>query len=231
MPAGSTTLVAVRLYLSSFRLGLDPQALLDLMRRGGPVVVIANALDAEDPATRAERVGEELARLAAIGLDADEIDLRLYLGRADELVSALSKAELVWLRGGNVFVLRHALARTSADVMLVDLLQRDEIVCGGYSAGPCVLGSTLRGLELVDDPAAVRDLWDEEPIWEGLAVVDYAVVPHWRSPSHPESERMNQVVASYLASDTPHIKLRDGEALVIHGEITELRGAATSDDV
>lgn len=219
----------MRLYLSSFRFGSDPQALVDLMRREGPVVVIANGLDAEDPATRAERVDEERVRFAALGLDAHELDLRLYLDLPDDLVSALAKAQLVWLRGGNVFVLRHALARTSAGVMLVDLLRRDEIVCGGYSAGPCVLGSTLRGLEAVDDPAPVGDLWKEAPIWEGLAVVNYAVVPHWRSPSHPASELMNRVVASHLATATPHLKLRDGEALVIQGETVELRGAPSSD--
>jgi len=219
----------MRVYLSSFRLGSDPQALLDLMRRAGSVRVIGNALDAEDPATRAERVDEELERLTAIGLDAQELDLRLYHDRPDDLAAAFSTAELVWLRGGNVFVLRHALARTSADMMLVDLLERDEVVCGGYSAGPCVLGPTLRGLELVDDTADVRDLWHAEPIWDGLAVVDYAIVPHWQSPGHPESERMNRVVASHLATGTPHVKLRDGEALVIRGEITELRGAPISD--
>lgn len=39
--------------------------------------------------------------------------------------------------------------------MFRELLTADTLVYAGYSAGPCVLSPSLRGLELVDDADAV----------------------------------------------------------------------------
>lgn len=61
----------------------------------------------------------------------------------------------------------------AADEALVALLQRDQLVYGGYSAGACVLGSDLIELQLVDDLTAVDD-----PVTSGLGLLDRPLVPH-----------------------------------------------------
>jgi hypothetical protein len=81
------------------------------------------------------------------------------------------------------------LARSSADAELGRLLQEDAFVYSGYSAGPCVLAPSLRGLETVDNPDVVPEVYGDKPIWDGLGVLNYAIVPHVNSPDHPESGR------------------------------------------
>ncbi len=75
----------MRMYLSSFRLGSDPDVFVRLMGGRRRVLVIANGLDGDDPDTRAERVRDELRRLQEIGMEAEELDLRDYVGRTSSL--------------------------------------------------------------------------------------------------------------------------------------------------
>jgi dipeptidase E len=82
----------------------------------------------------------------------------------------LAGVGLAWLRGGNVFMLLFALFRGAGDIVFRDLLAADALVCAGYSAGGCVLSSTLRGLEAVDDVGAVMRIYGSEPAWDGLAL-------------------------------------------------------------
>jgi dipeptidase E len=201
----------VRLYLSSFRIGDQPDRLLELLGSGRRAAVIANAIDDQDAATRQEGVERELGALEELGLEPRELDLREHFS----LPPDLSEYDLVWLRGGNVFLLRYALAASGADAALVQLLHDDALVYGGYSAGPCVLAPSLRGLELVDEPEAVQATHGAEPVWDGLGVLDYAIVPHVDSPGHPETERCNALAERFRAEGVPHRTLRDGEVLVI----------------
>lgn len=212
----------MRLYLSSFRMGACPERLIELTRGGTSAVVIANAADTYPPDGRAEGVERELHALAESGFEAAELDLRNYFDRnSTDLVEELRGHDLVWVRGGDVWTLRHALAVSGADHVLAELLADDEIVYGGYSAGPCVLGPTLRGLEMVDDPAWVKALYDAEPIWDGLGVLDFCIVPHVNSPDHPESEACDRLARRYREENRPHRCLTDGEVLIIDGDDTQ----------
>ncbi|WP_406039316.1 peptidase E [Micromonospora sp. NBC_00898] len=132
-------------------------------------------------------------------------------------VHSLVDYDIVWVRGGNVFVLRRVLADTGAGAVLLDLLPSDMVVYGGYSAGACVLADDLTGLKLVDDPHVVAD-----PLMTGLGLLDRPFVPHVRSPGHPEAAACDAVSAAYAAVGQPHRALRDGEVLLVNGDRTEL---------
>jgi dipeptidase E len=86
-----------------------------------------------------------------------------------------------------------------------------DFVYAGYSAGSCVMGVTLRGLQFADDPVIVPRGYSPEPIWEGLGFVPFSLAPHYRSP-HPESGLIEDVIDAYIQGKTPFIVLRDGEA-------------------
>lgn len=210
----------MRLYLSSFRNGDHPEELIGLMHRPGPVRVVANAMDGVQDADRAAAVRLELDNLAEIGLEATELDLRDHTPAS--LAGELADVEMLWVRGGNVFTLRHALRSCGADAILPDLLRRDALVYAGYSAGPCVLAPSLRGLEICDDADEVRRVHDADPIFDGLGVLDRAFVPHLDSADHPETDLLAQVVARYEADGTPYWGLRDGQVLVVDGDRVEL---------
>lgn len=194
----------MRMYLSSYRLGDHPERLTALLRTPGPAAVIANAMDAVPD----RGVAYELTALGSLGIEARELDLRDH-DSPERLREALAAYAMVWVRGGNVFELRHAMRRSGADRVLPELVRANALVYAGYSAGCCVLAPSLRGLETIDDPG-------DAPIWDGLGVLDYAIVPHVQS-DHPESEAADRAAARYRATGTPHRTLRDGEAIVIDG--------------
>ena len=219
---------AVRLYLSSFRMGDHPEHLVAL--RGGAgrrAVVIANALDEAPPDARRAGAELELAALAALGFDAVELDLRDYFAGQQRLRRDLAGVGMAWLRGGNVFMLRYALNRSGADTVFRELLAADALVYAGYSAGPCVLSPSLRGLELVDDADAVTRIYGAPPVWDGLALLNEAFVPHYRSPGHPETTAIERVVARYRAEGVAYRALRDGQALVVNDGDTAIVEAGT----
>jgi dipeptidase E len=205
----------LRLYLSSFRNGDEPERLLGLLGDGRRTALIANSMDPAPNAVRAKSVAEEVVRLESIGLEPVEVDLRDYFGRTGDLNDDLSVFDLLWVRGGNTFTLRRAFRQSGAEELIVDLLRRDAVVYGGYSAGVCVLAPSLRGLELVDAPHDVPDGYDPTVIWEGLGLLPYAVAPHYRSPGHPETEAMDEVVEYFISNHVPFVAIRDGEVIVI----------------
>lgn len=211
----------MKLYLSSYKLGTQAPELLVLLNGGTKVGVIMAAQDYKDVETRTERFLEECAALKKIGLEPEEIDLRDYFVKHDGLAERLSKYDMLWVRGGNAFVLRKALAMSGADKIVVDLIQREQIVYGGYSAGVCVLTPDLHGIELVDVENIYVPGYQSETIWEGLNLLPYAVAPHYKS-DHYESAAIDDVVEYFIAHKTPYKTLSDGDALVIDGDTTTL---------
>ncbi|HEY6470039.1 MAG TPA: Type 1 glutamine amidotransferase-like domain-containing protein [Candidatus Dormibacteraeota bacterium] len=214
----------MRLYLSSFRVGNRPGELMRLLDGGRRTALIANSCDALTANDRIESTQQEMDRLAAVGLEPYEVDLRDYFGADRSAVTAaISGFDLVWLRGGNAFVLRRALHQSGADVAFLTMLRNDAIVYGGYSAGVCVLAPSLRGLELVDDPNHVPPGYHPAIIWNGLDVLPYAVAPHYES-DHPESAAIGTLVEHYIEHDVPFRALRDGQAIVIDGAASSVEG-------
>jgi dipeptidase E len=212
----------VRLYLSSFRLGDHPEELVRLAGAGARAAVIANACDGAAPEERISAVELEVTALAGLGIDAAEVDLRDHVGAGARLGRVLADFDAWWVRGGNVFVLRHAMRVSGLDEIVGGALRRDAVVYAGYSAGPCVLAPSLRGLEACDDATEVTRLYGVEPTFDGLGVLDHAVVPHVQSPDHPESAALDAVAERYRSTGVPFVSLRDGQALVVDGGSTKV---------
>ncbi|MEU5881201.1 Type 1 glutamine amidotransferase-like domain-containing protein [Spirillospora sp. NPDC047279] len=214
------------MYLSSWRVGDHPERLLGLLERpaGARTAVIANAVDALADGERRVAVEREMEALSALGLRPVEVDLRTFFGQDPRRVADVLRGfPLLWARGGNVFVLRHALGRSGADRAIVELLREDAIVYAGYSAGACVLAPELNGLERCDDPHAVHTAYGAQARFDGLAVLDHVVVPHVGSPGHPESEILDAVAERYRVRGVAHRTMRDGQAIVINSPAVDVR--------
>lgn len=154
------------------------------------------------------RFGADPSRLAAMAHDR----------RASVVANAIDAAPPDVRSAGVARVLRRVLADvSSAQVILVDQLERDAFVYGGYSAGCCPLAPDLAGLQRVDDMRAVS-----KPITAGLGVLDRPFVPHVDSPGHPETAACDQVAANYSRTGQLHWALRDGEILVIDAAPAEV---------
>ncbi|MFD1811837.1 Type 1 glutamine amidotransferase-like domain-containing protein [Rhodococcus gannanensis] len=206
----------MRLFLASYRFGAHRDRFVRLVGDAARIAVIANAADAWGTA-RDSAVVSDLVPLRRLGFDASEVDLREYAGAPDRLRERLSEFGAVWVRGGNTFVLRAQLAACGGDAVLTELLRTDALVYAGYSAGACVLSPSLRGLELADDPAEVRTVCGREAIWDGLGLIDFAIVPHHRSPGYPpeEVELIDRIAEGYRRAGTPHRTLADDQVVVI----------------
>lgn len=189
---------------------------------GARVAVIANSCDGAPADRRAAAVSLELEQLGALGLHPAEVDLRDFAQGRGHLAEVIAPYDVLWLRGGNVFTLRHAMRASGFDELVLAGLHADGFVYAGYSAGPCVLAPSLRGLEACDNADEVTDLYGVEPGYDGLGVLDRPFVPHVQSPGHPEAELLDAVSARYTAEGVEHWRLRDGQVLVVDGDRTEL---------
>jgi dipeptidase E len=214
----------MRLYLSSFRLGNHPQKLVDLVKDNLRTVVVVNACDHLSDEERSIRVQQEFAALHSLNITPIELDLRNYFNdqkKQKELPDLVAACGLIWIRGGNSFVLRRAMKKSGFDTIILDFLERDAIAYGGFSAGIVMLTPSLYGVNLVDDPDIIPTGYDPAIIWEGLGVIPYAIAPHYKS-DHPESPATDNLVQYYIDNHMPFKTLHDGEVIVINGEREEM---------
>jgi len=220
----------MRLYLSSYRLGDTPGDLVTLMRGGTRALVIANALDTI-PAERREvyraTVYDPAAEFARLGIDAELLDLR-QAGTPAELRARLETCDLVWVMGGNSFVLRRAMRMSGFETVIAPLLADDALVYGGFSAGAVVATPTLRGIELMDDPYGVPQGYDPEIVWDGLNLVDFSIVPHFES-DHPEATQAKATTLRLERLGLAYRTLRDGEVIMVDGENVRLLGGSNDE--
>ena len=213
----------MRLYLSSHRLGRHAETLKRLVGKRRNALVIANALDYIPAAARAVYTAttyDPVAELNDLGLPASWLDLRDFIGSPIRLHDQLSTCGLVWVIGGNAFVLRRAMRASGFDGVIHGLLAQDTLVYAGSSAGAIVTAPTLRGLDLMDDPT-VGTFGDETISYEGLNLFSKSVVPHADS-DHRDSAGANKAAAWLQEQGLPFVALQDGQVIVVEGETTSL---------
>jgi dipeptidase E len=203
----------VRLYLSSYRVGGRAHA-LRAPAEGARAGLVFNALDAIGP-TRGRNLPRETDDLEQLGYRCEELDLREYVDDDAGLGTRLQGLDTLWVVGGNAFVLAHAMARAGFRAALLTVAERAGFTYAGYSAGACVAGPDLAGIDLMDDPGAVPG----EPKGRTSAVpclglVPFRIVPHWCS-DHPESPAAGRAVAHLTDLGLAHRRLRDGEVVVV----------------
>ncbi len=203
----------MRFYLSSYKLGEKKNRLPDLMpEENYRIAYIPNALDFKQDKKR-ELVKEGLQSLEELGLKVELLDLRNYFGRREELKEKIDSLGGIFVQGGNTFVLRQAMKLSGLDEIIHDLIDED-FLYAGYSAGICVLAPDFKALQQVDDPAQTPYKEIDEPIWTGLNILDYIILPHYRS-DHPESEDIEKEAEYCEENDIPYKTLKDGKVIIM----------------
>jgi dipeptidase E len=207
----------MRLILSSWylRTGQQPP-LLRPVDGSGRAGIVLNALD-EFGDSRNRDLAREMYTLERLGYVGEELDLRDYFQDRFRLRVRLRDFDLVWALGGNSFVLARAMTQSGFVDAVRDRLADETFAYGGYSAGSCVAGPDLAGIDLVDDPAAVPEGYDPDIEPRNLDLVPFRIVPHWRS-RHPESERVELAADHLAAKGLSYRCLRDGQALLVDGD-------------
>ncbi|QWI73031.1 Type 1 glutamine amidotransferase-like domain-containing protein (plasmid) [Bacillus mycoides] len=207
----------MKFYLSSLKIGNEGQKLKEITKRGNKkVAYINNALDfTTDLKKKDQSDATEIADLEKLGFLVDILDLKQYFHNSEELKEKLDNYDVLWVRGGNTFVLAQAMRLSGFDEILKMYFKNaKDILYGGYSAGICILGPTLKGVHLADDPYQ-KPYGEEYPIiWEGLNILDYVFAPHYKS-DNKEFEDIYKSI-EYMIDNKMHFKaLRDGEVIII----------------
>lgn len=201
----------MKLYLSSYRIP-NPGELERLI--GKPlsmckVALIPNAKDYTPDSERSQKINELQSDLVKLDIKADIVDLRYY-NDPDSLENTLKTYELVWVAGGNCFVLRFEMQRSGFETIIAKLL-RSGLVYGGESAGAIVAGASLHGFEAADDPASAAKL-----IKEGLRLTKKVIAPHM---DNAEFADYTKHIQNLYAGDERIIYLSDNQALVINNDM------------
>lgn len=198
----------MRLYLSSDDFGDNPQKLVELVGKGGRVALCVNAADYHTLVERQERYDYEAQLLGELGYEAKELDLREYASPRT-ISQFLADKKLVWMRGGNSFILNDLIHKSGFAIAIKELLSEDKIVYGGFSAGAMVAGSTLRGANHMDQVKLA-----ERVIWDGMGLVNHAIIPHWQAKEWTQAG--NRVKAELEKLKIAYRVLRDGEVIIVN---------------
>lgn len=217
----------MKLYLSSYGIGNHGDELKKLVGKDGAKVAVSlNARD-DYPPRRQERLQQELDNMRSLGFQPEVLDLRDYFGK-EGLLERMQQYDAVWFSGGNVFILAKAFRQSGFLEVMEQLVKTGKLVYSGYSAAFCILTASLHGVELVDDKDAVAEGYEPGEIWDGVGLIDFYPIVHFRS-DHPESAAVEKEYEYVVANKIPHKTFRDGDAYVVDGDkhtsLTSQKGA------
>jgi dipeptidase E len=204
----------MKFYLSSYKIGNQAEKLKKLVPQNS-IGYIANALDHTTDFERLRQHNErDIQALKDLGLEVEQIDLREYFSKSDNLKNKLDKLGAIFVSGGNVFVLRQAMKLSGLDDLLIQMKENKDFLFSGYSAAGCVLSPTLKPYATVDSPNELPYSEQKEIIWEGLGLVDFAFMPHWDS-DHPESDDIDKEIEYCKKNNILYKAVRDGEVIIL----------------
>ena len=201
----------MRLYLASHNLGPFTDELLKLVGEGRKALFIENARDYYPAEKRANDLKEKLEMISELGFEVHELNLRNYFGKSAELRKFIDSygPDLIYVSGGNVFLLATAFRLSGFDEILREDLAADRYVYGGFSAGTMAICKTLRFYghgHLMPD--VVPEIYGVDAVFDGVGLVDYQIIPHADVPKHAEATK------KYIK----HIKNAGLEALLLNQE-------------
>lgn len=194
------SLTCMNLLLLSLGIGAVPQFLSEVAPahpRIGYLGAAARLYGAQD------FVLAERARIDALGHPVVDVDL----------AEGLPEIDVLYVAGGNTFVLLDDLRRTGQDRVLAERV-RAGLPYIGLSAGSLITGPSVEPASLMDDPGEAPGLTD----LTGLALIPETVLPHadGRLPPYPP-----QLIADTLdryGRDHHLIPIADDQAVRVGDE-------------
>jgi dipeptidase E len=206
----------MKFYLSSYLIP-NPNDLFSLIGKDPAktkVGLITNSKDYYATRARYVKINRISDYLESLKFIVRTIDLREYNDQ-DKLKRDLSKFDMLWAVGGNSFCLRYEMKRSGFENIIKEVLQNG-VVYAGDSAGAMVVGNSLKGTELADEPE-----FAEEVIWDGIGLVQHFILPHVNSV---ELGQKIEQIAKLHKNNKTMVKLTDTQALIINNGIERIVG-------
>ena len=207
----------MKFYLSSYKFGNELEKFREFAKSNNKLGYIPNALDfsGADLQRKEQGIQKEMSELKDFGFQVELIDLKTYFGQKDKLERKLKKINGLFVRGGNSFILRQAMKLSGLDILLNKIKDnKEDFLYSGYSAGACVLAPNLKALKTIDDSTDMPYEGIEKVVFDGLKILDYIILPHYKS-NHPESSKIDKGIEYCKKNNILFKPLRDGEVIVI----------------
>ncbi len=204
----------MKLYLSSYKLGNDISYLKGWIKENdNKILMISNSRDykAFDEEEQ-EKLKYNIKILEDVGFKVTLLDLREYFDDNEKLAGDIKNYNAIYVRGGNVFVLRKAMGLSGFDKYLIDNRENDNILYIGESAGTCVLGKTLTGLDILDEPVNVYN--NDLVMYEGIGLLDFTPVLHYKS-EYVGVKMVDDTVKYMEKNNIKYKTIKDGEVIIL----------------
>ncbi|GGO02223.1 hypothetical protein GCM10010969_25350 [Saccharibacillus kuerlensis] len=139
-----------------------------------------------------------------------------FLDLATEPAGQLAHYSIIYLNGGNPFILLAELKNSGADRILQDLHQKGHLIIG-HSAGAAVLGTTIEHFLLLNTESNSSNLTD----FSGLELVQAIVLPN--SNRYEERESVIELLEFSIERPEPLLKIEDNHFYVYERPTPEQR--------
>lgn len=204
----------MKLYLSSYKLGNDTSYLKEWLKENdNKILMISNSKDYKPfDDEEKEKLEYNVKLLEEVGFNVTLLDLRKYFNDNEKLLEDIKEYKAFFVRGGNVFVLRKAMNLSGFDKYLINNRENDNILYIGESAGTCVLGKTLNGLDILDGPINVYNR--DSVMYEGVGLLDFTIVPHYKS-EYIGIKIVDDTVEYMEKHNIKYKTIKDGEVIIL----------------
>ena len=202
----------MKLFLSSVSIAeANRPAFLELVNKDARDISVALIENGADTYPGDHRAWVERARGMIQGTVGEVVrfDLRDY-SNASVIKNALSKFDVVWVGGGNVFYLRWLARQSGFDVAIKDLIAGG-IVYGGESAGAIIAGPTIDNFQPADVPEAAPEI-----ILDGFGLTDIVPIPHYGNKKY--GHIMRAIEDKFKLSEHRTVPIADEQAIVINND-------------
>ncbi len=204
----------MKLYLSSYKLGNDTSYLKEWIKENdNNILMISNSKDYKTfDEEEKEKLEYNVKLLEDLGFNVTLLDLRKYFNDNEKLVEDIKGYKAFFVRGGNVFVLRKAMSLSGFDKYLINNRKNDNILYIGESAGTCVLGKTLNGLDILDESINIYN--NDDVMYEGVGILSFTPVPHYKS-EYVGIRIVDDTIEYMKKNNIKYKTIKDGEVIIL----------------
>lgn len=123
----------------------------------------------------------------------------------------LTEFNIIYILGGNPFLLLEEVKKSGADKVLKELAYQDNILMG-YSAGSLLFGPSLALFDYADPILGFNEIGLEE--LECLGLYDFHIFPHYTDFTNQEPELISKIDEFERQSDLPTYRINDNQGII-----------------
>lgn len=201
-----------KLFLTSAGLSKETRNyFLDLLDKDPKNVAVAFIPTAADPEDDKWFVNAAREEIEEIGMKIMEVDLKKE--NRVSLKEKLSKCGVVYVNGGNTFYLLEWIRKSGFDEVIKEFIEQGKIYVG-VSAGSIIPGPNIEIAGWEGGDANIIKLSD----LTGLALVNFAISPHFIESDRQELEKMSKTV------NYPIVALNNSQAVMAVNDKIQIIG-------